>query len=63
MDGNSVNTEIPINNDSTNKIRHGYFGAPFSYYGSFKELERGEVRDVLINEGIESRNEGHYRDL
>ena len=58
----SVNTELPINDDAAIKVRHGYFGAPFSYYGSAKGLERGEVRDVYYKDYADN-GFGLYGDL
>jgi hypothetical protein len=61
-DGDSINTELPINDDAALKVRHGYFGAPFSYYGSAKGLERGEVRDVYYKDNADN-GFGLYGDL
>ena len=62
IDGDSVNTGLPIDDDAVLKIRHGYFGAPFSYYGSVKGLERGEVRDVYYKDNADN-GFGLYGDL
>lgn len=49
-------------NDSANnaRMKKGYLGAPFSYYGSLKSLERPSLSDEEIQDG---RGIGVYGDL
>jgi hypothetical protein len=45
-------TSVKSKNDSANTIRmkKGYLGAPFSYYGSLKSLERPSLSDEEIDD-------------
>ena len=45
-------TSVKSKNDSANTIRmkKGYLGAPFSYYGSLKSLERPSLPDEEIDD-------------
>ncbi|MBP5543399.1 MAG: group II intron reverse transcriptase domain-containing protein [Kiritimatiellae bacterium] len=62
IDCDNGNKDLSVNDSTTLTIKRGYYGAPFSYYGSFKGLTRVEIQDYYCKEKSGS-NFGIYGDL